>query len=168
MIQFKQLRECDEQRLYNLYEKMQETLESKDWWLPLTEEEKILLFKSGNAIVLGLFDDDKLVGTSVLLVNKNDIKDYLKYFDDLMNINCGKIGRCVVLPEYRGNNYMYQLNCKLVQIAKEHELECLIAIAHPDNVASNKSLTKLGMKIEKTITKDGKYKRNIYLLHIKK
>lgn len=165
-MEFRRIEKKDEQKLYKLFEEMEITLENKDWWLPLSENEKTLLFNEENAYFLGLYYKEKLVGCSVLLVNNEDFKDYLDYLDNLDKSKCGKIGRCVVHPEYRNNNYMYKLNSKLVEIAKNYNLKHLIAITHPDNIASNKSMQKLGMKNVKTILRYGKYTRSIYLIDI--
>jgi RimJ/RimL family protein N-acetyltransferase len=43
-------------------------------------------------------------------------------------------------------------------------LAYLVASAHPDNVASNRSLKKLGMEHKQTLVRGEKFLRNAYCL----
>ena len=54
----------------------------------------------------------------------------------------------------------------LVKEAKHRGFEYLIATAAPENIASNKSLLKLGMKCVCQINRYGKYLRNCYMMKI--
>ena len=61
---------------------------------------------------------------------------------------------------------MHKVNSKLIEIAKKKGFEYLVATAHPDNVASNKSLAKLGMECKAQIIRAGKYLRNVYMIKL--
>ena len=70
----------------------------------------------------------------------------------------------MVLPEYRGQNLMLDVNNALLNVAKEMGIDYFVATVHPDNIASNRSVQKMGMQLKTTITRTGGYERNVYLL----
>ena len=77
-----------------------------------------------------------------------------------------ELGGSMVLPDYRGQNLMYDVNKKLLEVAKENGIEYLVATVHPENIASNRSVLKLGMQKTATIVRTGGYLRNVYFLEL--
>ena len=63
-------------------------------------------------------------------------------------------------------NFMLRINEKLLDRAKDLGIEYLVATAHPENVASNKSLGKLGMECKGQFMRYGKYLRNYLVMKI--
>ena len=66
----------------------------------------------------GVFDNDKLVAASALFLNEYEYKESVENIG-MKNYKFAEIGRCMVLPEYRGYNLMYKLNLILENIAKK-------------------------------------------------
>ncbi|MCF0109713.1 MAG: GNAT family N-acetyltransferase [Erysipelotrichaceae bacterium] len=62
----------------------------------------------------------------------------------------GQIGYHVYLP-YRGHGYAYQACLIMFQIAKDQGLNELLITCSPDNMASRKTLEKLGGVLEATV-----------------
>ena len=160
-MEIRQLTEKDRESLLNLIDTIEEKLENKTWWLPISAEALENFFNKDWTIFYGAFDGEKLVAASALFINKYYFESIVSHLENVDINKFGKIGRCMVHPDYRGNNLMFKINQKLVKIAKSMNLEYLGAIAHPQNIASNTSLQKLGLRVAQTIIKDGKYPRNI-------
>jgi len=165
MIEFRILTKNDEKILDDCINEIEKTIENHDWWLPIHQKEKNLFLDENRTVFLGAFDKDKLIGASALSLKEEDFSQYSSLLG--FKAKFGKLGRSMVLPEYRGNNYMYQMNSYLTDIAKKQNYDYLLTIAHPENIASISSLKKLGMKKVKEFIKDKKYLRNIFLLDLK-
>lgn len=140
-------------------------LPREDFLIPMTPEEYEDTFVEGSSdIVYGLFDNGKLIATSSLLHDvsaygeQDEVKEVLKH-------KCAEIGECMVLPDYRGQDLMFKLNSLLKEDAKKLDIKYMLATAHPENVASNTSLKKIGFKRIKTFNRHG-YLRNLYLMEI--
>lgn len=152
-----------------LHEEMSRTIVSclprEDFLIPMTPEEYEDTFVDGTAdIVYGVFDGERLIATSGLL---HDVRAYKAQLEvhDVLKHKCAEIGECMVLPEYRGRAYMLKLNTLLKNEAVRMGIEYMLATAHPDNVASNSSLRRLGFELVKTFTRNG-YIRNLYVMKV--
>ena len=69
----------------------------------------------------------------------------------------------MVLPEYRRNGIMYNLEKLLLKEAVKYKFQYVIATAHPNNIASIKTLEKVGLRLEKSNIFLDNYIRNIYI-----
>lgn len=144
-----------------------EALPNKEMLIPMTEEEYDDTYTDENDdVVYGVFCGDKLVATSSLL---HDVRAYAvnPELDDVLKCPCIEIGESMVLPEYRGNGLMLRLNTLILEEAKRQGVRYMLATAHPDNIASNTSLQRLGYKIIKEFTRAGK-RRNLLLLEVER
>lgn len=140
-------------------------LPRQDFLIPMTPEEYEDTFVEGSTdIVYGLFDQDELIATSSLL---HDVRAYASQPEvaDILTHRCAEIGECMVLPSHRGQGLMLQLNQLLKKDAQRLGIEYMLATAHPENVASNKSLQKLGFQLVKTFDRHG-YLRNLYVMKV--
>lgn len=165
MFKIRKLEIEDLEQLNYLIKNVEENIKNQLMWLPIKEEAKIHFFDKNWTVFFGCFVDDKLVGASALFLNKFEFEESAKQIN-LETENIAEIGRCMVLLEYRGNNIMYIINQKIIEYARHSGINTLIATAHPDNVASNTSLQKLGMKIVKCYLKENKFLRNILVLNL--
>ncbi len=141
------------------------TLIAPDFLIPMTEEEYDDTYTEQNPdVVYGIFDGDRLVATSSLL---HDVRAYASTpeLSEVMKHSCIEIGESMVLPEYRGHDYMLRLNNLIKDEARRQGVEYMLATAHPDNIASNTSLSHLGYKLVKEFVRSG-YRRNLYLLDL--
>lgn len=152
-----------------LHERMSQiivaNLPREDFLIPMTPEEYEDTFVDGSAdIVYGLFDQDELIATSSLL---HDVRAYSEQPEvaDILKHRCAEIGECMVLPSHRGQGLMLQLNQLLKKDAQRLGIEYMLATAHPENVASNTSLRKLGFQLVKTFDRHG-YLRNLYTMKV--
>lgn len=142
-----------------------EALPNKEMLIPMTEEEYNDTYTDENEdVVYGIFDGDNLIATSSLL---HDIRAYAvnEELKDIMQYKCVEIGESMVLPEFRGQGWMLQLNRLIKEEAKRQGVKYMLATAHPDNIASNTSLQHLGYKIIKEFTRAGK-RRNLLVMEI--
>ncbi len=109
-----------------------------------------------------IFVGDTVVGKISIRIGNN----YHSYYN-------GNIGY-EIDKEYRGNNYSYKA-CKLVfQVAKAHGMNELILACDESNIASYKTIEKLGAELIETVKPPKDYfayrenmeKQRIYKLHI--
>lgn len=155
---------CHEEFKY-LIKIVVENLPKKEWLITPTNEELENIFENERIDYWGVFDNGKLVAISSLSFDKTDFFEIVKLLGLEQN-KVAEIAECMTLQEARGNNYMFKINNVLVKRAKEMGFEYLIATAHPDNIASNSSLKKLGMKVAGQFYRYGKYYRNYLVMKI--
>lgn len=141
-------------------------LVNSSWFMPFSEENLTKTFDDDSTLTIyGTIVDGTLACVSLY---DTDEREWIELCDVLgvKSKKVAELGGSMVLPEYRGKNLMQIVNQRLVEVAKESGLEYLVATAHPDNIASNKSLTKLGMECKTQITRAGKYLRNVYMMKL--
>ena len=167
MSDIRQLTEDDESDYFELIETIEGQLDNELFWLPISATSRDHFFDDEWTTVLGLYENEKLVAASSLFYNSNEYGESASIIG--LGPSAGKIaeiGRCMVLPAHRGDDYMLLLNRKLLDMAKKRHVDTLIATAHPDNKGSCRSLEKLGMKKEGFAIKNGSYPRNIYAMSL--
>ena len=165
MFTFRKLNIKDKEKLDKLIDIIEKNLTNNAYWLPMQAEARNHFFDENWTIFYGAFKDDNLISACALFLNE------FEYGESAEKLNLNKsevaeIGRCMVNPDYRGNNLMLTLNSKLLDVAKQMGKKYIIATAHPDNIPSNNSLKALGMTTQKTVVKMERYPRNIMLLEL--
>ena len=146
-------------------EKILDCLQNKEWFIPFSKEEYDQVLTPEHDFFYGIFDGDKLVAVSGLLLDKS----FSKELCDVLGVDVettAEVGGSMVLLEYRGQNLMYNINVKVVEKAREMGFKRLVATVHPDNVASRTSAEKLGFVKKAVIQRQGKYLRNVYLMDL--
>ncbi len=142
-----------------------EALPNKELLIPMTPEEYDDTYTDINDdVVYGVFRNGKLIATSSLL---HDVRAYAvnPELADILTYPCIEIGESMVLPAYRGRGLMQHLNELIKAEAIRQGVRYMLATAHPDNIASNTSLKKLGYKVLKEFNRAGK-RRNLLVLEI--
>lgn len=166
MIKIRKLNIKDKDKLYSLIKLIEDNLFNNAFWLPIQEKAKANFFNEDWTVFLGAFNEDKLIGASALFLNKHEYEETVESLNMLKSFTFAEIGRCMVAPDYRGQNIMYTLNFELIKIAKRLQIDYLVATAHPQNLPSKTSLEKLGMKKVNTIIKYNSFPRDVYLYKI--
>lgn len=164
-MEIRKLEKCHHRQLKEMFETVVEMLPSKDLLIVPTAEEIECIFENNNSEFWGFFDEDDLLAVSSLSFDKEDFLE----ITNLLGIDgstVAEVAECMTLPQARGNNLMLKINTELVNRAKEKGIKHLIATAHPDNKASNKSLEKLGMVCMGQFMRYGKYLRNYFVMNI--
>ena len=159
---FKTIPKEDEGQLRKLITDVMNSLEREDFFIPYDEQEIQELFNEDIALLLGAYDGNKLVAMAQLYIDPKmliEVKTILGIEDKLV---C-ELGGNMVLPEYRGNNLMYKMQSILYEKSKSMGFEYITSMAHPDNIASCKSIQKTGLIFYKTENISNEYLRNIYI-----
>ena len=161
----RELTRADSDALAKLIKEIERNVINPKWWLTVKETARAHFFDKDWTVFYGYFDNGELIGASALFLNPFEYEESAVAANVSLD-KTAEIGRCMVLPSRRGENIMYQLNCQLIKKAKQLGINTLIATAHPDNVASNQSLQKLGMKVVTVINKDVDFLRNVLVMNI--
>ena len=136
-------------------------------FIPYEQWELDSMFDEENyAPLYGAFDGDKLVGMAQLYVSQEMMAGFKKDFE-LEEYSVCELGGNLVLPEYRGMGIATTLQKMELEIAKERGFDYIISMAHPDNIASCKTLEKVGLKFYKTMSVANGFYRNLYMLKLK-
>jgi RimJ/RimL family protein N-acetyltransferase len=158
------LNEGDSDALDNLTNVVVASIEHDDWWKPINKKMRSMCLDGKSAIMIGAFNErNELVAACGLF-----------FFEMLSDTNVStlsselaEIGRCMVMPDYRGDNLMLKINKELVAEAGKLGKTRLVATSHPDNKASCRSLEQLGFIKKCRVKKWGNYVRNYYTYEIK-
>lgn len=161
----KKLLASDKEKLDLLIGDIETALTNKEFWLPIKTEARIHFFDEAWTEFYGAFDGERLIGAAALFYNEYEYGESLGQ----LNVDCHKvaeIGRAMVHPEYRGNNILYQINLRLIEVAKEKGVDMLLSTIHPDNIPSQKSFKKIGMVKQHSFMKSDGFIRDILTMRI--
>lgn len=140
-----------------------DALKNKEWFIPFDKDDPVL--EESHDYFIGYFDGDKLAAISALIFDEHFLGE-LREITGLGGKKIAEVGGSMVLPEYRGQNLMLQLNRKLVSYARDEGYEYLVATVHPDNVASRTSAETLGFKLHSRFMRKGRFLRNLYVMKL--
>ena len=157
----------DRPQLEKLIFAIETSLPNKDFWLPINDTARKHFFDGEWTEFIGVFDSEVLVGAAALFYNEHEYGESASHLC-LDGKRIAEIGRAMVHPDYRGQNLLYRLNLRLLEIAREKSIDVILATIHPENMPSKKSFEKLGFKKEKTYLKGGRYLRDIYVLALQR
>jgi len=164
---YKRIPESDKDQLFNLINTCLTTLENPEYFIPFEEWELKSIFDSDNyAYLYGAYDGDKLVGMAQLYISEEMLADFKKEFN-LTNYKVCELGGNLILSEYRRQGIITNLQLIELELAKKLDFDYVISMAHPDNIASCKSLEKVGLKYLKTTKVANGFLRNLYMLKLK-
>ncbi len=140
---------------------------NKDWFHIFSDSTVAHFFSDANThVIFGCFIDEELAGVSLYDYDPEQcawLSEACRMAEDKKG---AELGGSMVLPKFRGNNVMYDINTALKAEAKKQGLAYFVATAHPDNIASNSSLKKLGFTFVTTGINPSNIIRNIYLLEL--
>ena len=153
----------DKAALEQLIYTIENALPVPEWWIPIDDIERSHFFDADWTCFLGAFNDDnELVAASALFFNEHEFAEEAEKLGlDIRSTNVAEVGRCMVHPDFRGHNLMCELNKRLCSIARNRGIDTILAVAHPDNIASNSSFRRLGAELKATATVFGSYQRNM-------
>lgn len=167
MIEIKRLDKNNQQDFIEFNRVIADNLQNSKWFIPFSQENLLHTFDEGSSLVVyGAFVDGVLACISLFDMNWAEFEEVALAVGVDKKRKGAELGGCMVLPTFRGKNLMFEVNKALISVAKEMGIEYFVATAHPDNVASNRSLQKLGMEQKKTIIRCGEYLRNVYFLEL--
>jgi RimJ/RimL family protein N-acetyltransferase len=101
-----------------------------------------------------------------LYVSQEMLADFKEEFG-LIDYKICELGGNLVLPEYRGNGITTKLQTVELELAKELNFDYIIAMAHPNNIGSCKTLEKVGLEFVKETTLSNGFLRKLYMLKLK-
>lgn len=167
MLNFKKITPLYKDQLFELIEIVLSNIPNGHF-IPYEQWELDSMFDEDNyAPLYGAFDGDKLVGMAQLYVSQDMLAGFKKDFG-LEKYKICELGGNLVLPEYRGQGITTTLQKMELELAKELGFDYIISMAHPDNIASCKTLEKVGLKFYKTMSVADGFYRNLYMLKLKK
>jgi ribosomal protein S18 acetylase RimI-like enzyme len=149
MVEYKKINASEKKELTELVYTIQEGLERKEFFVPFSDNEIDLMFDESKTITYGAYINNKLIGTGQFYLG-DEFVDEIKAALDIEDAMTGEFGGVLVLPEYRGNGIMKQLASILLNEAKKRNYSFIVSVAHPENIASNKSIVAMGAKLMKT------------------
>lgn len=164
---YKKIEEKDKNQLFKLIDTVLGSLENQEYFIPYEQWELDSMFDEENyAPLYGAYDGDKLVGMAQLYVSQDMLADFKKEFE-LENYIVCELGGNLVLPTYRGNGITTKLQTMELELAKKLGFDYIISMAHPDNVGSQKTLERVGLKFIKETRLSNGFLRKLYMLKLK-
>lgn len=162
---FKEIERKDEKQLRKLIKTVLDNLENPQFFIPYAEWELEQLYDKSYAPLYGAYDGEKLVAMAQLYIREDFLQEYINLLG-LNNYKVCELGGNLVLPEYRRKGIMHKLMKMQIELAKNMKFDYVISMAHPDNEASKRNLTKLGLKYVKQEVVNEIYLRDIYIMKI--
>ncbi len=162
---YKKIPQSDEWQVRDLISKVLSGLERPEFFIPYADWELDSLFDENYALLDGAYINDKLVGMAQLYVKQEMLEEF-KQAMDIADKKVAELGGNLILPEGRGQGIMFNMIQKQLADARKFGFDYVIAMAHPDNIASLKSLKKLGMEYVNTCTVANGYLRDTYWIKL--
>ncbi|MBQ7033060.1 MAG: GNAT family N-acetyltransferase [Clostridia bacterium] len=167
MKEIRQLRKEHHEEYKKLNHTVLDLLENKDWFIPFPEEIVENIFAPDSTLtVYGCLIDGVLAAVSMLDTDWREFAEVAEAAKMPEGKKGAELCASMVLPAYRGQSLMAAVNREIIKEAKEKGFAYLVATAHPDNIASNSSLKKLGLEHRGVITRQGHYLRNVYAMEL--
>lgn len=164
---YKKIEEKDKEQLLKLIDIVLSGLENQEYFIPYEQWEINSMFDEENyAPLYGAYDGNKLVGMAQLYVSQDMLRDFKKEFE-LENYTVCELGGNLVLPEYRGNRITTKLQTMELELARKLGFDYIISMAHPDNIGSQKTLERVGLKFVKETRLSNGFLRKLYMLKLK-
>ena len=164
MITIRFLTENNKKQYFSVLEIVEQNLENKNFWLPVSDEERKTFFDQSKILQIGAFEGEKLVGALGLYIDESVFGSAFEHLEIKNKTGVAKVGRAMVLPEFRRKKILHLMMQTALEKAKSLNFNCVFAIAHPQNIASCSYLKKIGFKALKTFTTPNGYLRNLYFL----
>ena len=164
---FKKVEEKDKEQLFKLIDIVLKGLPNQAHFIPYEQWELDSMFDDVNyAPLYGAYDGDKLVVMAQLYVSQDMLDDFKKEFN-LTDYKVCELGGNLVLPEYRGMGITTKLQTMELELAKKLGFDYIISMAHPDNIASCKTLEKIGLEFVKETKLSNGFLRKLYMKKLK-
>ena len=164
---YKKIEEKDKEQLLKLIDIVLGGLENQEYFIPYEQWEIDSMFDEENyAPLYGAYDGNKLVGMAQLYVSQDMLRDFKKEFE-LEDYTVCELGGNLVLPEYRGNGITTKLQTMELELARKLGFDYIISMAHPDNIGSQKTLERVGLKFVKETRLSNGFLRKLYMLKLK-
>jgi RimJ/RimL family protein N-acetyltransferase len=144
MIEFRKLTKDDTSSLNELIDVIQDKNEHPEWCSYISQIQKNKFIDDSSNMFIGAFDTSKLVAAIGLIYDEKLSETNLSSLG--INGKFAEIGRCMVLPEYRGEDLMIKLGEIIIDEARKLGKTYIVAAVHPDNIGAIKSIEKLGFE----------------------
>lgn len=161
---YKEIEKKDEKQMRELINAALLNLENPEFFIPFKDDDIENMFNKNKAITYGAYDNKKLVATGQLYFAEEYVKE-IKEKLCIENKKVSEFGGYLVLPNYRNQGIMRQIQEQLILEARKVNFEYAVITAHPDNKPSNNVIKHSGAELVKTAHLEG-YLRNIYLLKL--
>lgn len=159
---FKRIYKEDEKQVRDLVDNVFTNIERKDFLIPWTEEQMDRFFDEDYSFLLGAYDNNKLIAMTQIFTQRDIEQEYY----DILNVPKSKsiceLGGFLVLSEYRNKGIMAKLSEMSCELIDELNFDYTISTIHPENIASNKIVQKLGFELYDTLTTQSGFLRNLY------
>lgn len=142
--------EKDFDEILKLKQDIWNNMDNKEWYfIDETNKEFLKRELENDGVIIKVLDNDKIVAFLIMEVNLKKDDKILK-LTSLENeyTKCIKFRNVAVHPEYRGNNLQMKMGIVAEEIMlKKRDIKYMLSNVHPDNIASIKSLQKLGYEV---------------------
>lgn len=163
----KKVEEKDKEQLFKLIDIVLKGLPNQAYFIPYEQWELDSMFDDVNyAPLYGAYDGDKLVGMAQLYISQDMLDDFKKEFN-LTDYKVCELGGNLVLPEYRCMGITTKLQTMELELAKKLGFDYIISMSHPDNIASCKTLEKIGLEFVKETKLSNGFLRKLYMKKLK-
>lgn len=158
----------DEKQVRELVRVVFANIERKDFLIPWTEEQMNRFFDDKYSILFGAYIDNKLVAMTQIFMPIEIEEEYYEILNVTKPNSICELGGFLVLKEYRKKGIMSELSKVTMDYFASLDYDYIISTVHPDNLASNKIVLKLGFDLYKNLTTQSGYLRSLYFKENKK
>lgn len=165
-MQIRQLTEKDSDAFYELIQITVDSLENKEFWLPIKDEVREHFFDKSWTILFGAFDGATLIGAVGLFLNESEYSESLSYLSRTYE-GPAKVDRLMIHPLYRGKGISDALMKELIPEARRLGVRNLLATIHPQNNFAKIAMQRSGMELMCSYMNRDGYFRNVFVMTIK-
>lgn len=133
------------------------------WFYPFSEEELSEFVEEETGMAIGVFAEGRLIAFRAGCFSGSEYDEVTRALGSpYRDIPCFLMNGVFVAPAYRGNHLQQALTEQCMERCGKLGIGIFLAVVHPDNASSVKSLGNLGFEVRlRQMIFDGKYDRLI-------
>jgi len=159
-LEFHEILRTERKQVEKLEKDIIDELQTKEFFIPLSEQDFENLFNRNYAINIGAYDNEKLIAMATLYIDQDELC-FLRETAKIDGRVC-ELGNYLVSSEYRGQGIAKELQDRLIDLARKSRFDYVLSTVHPENVSSLKTLSK-ELDVLKTFTNKDGYLRNLMI-----
>ncbi|MBO4412937.1 MAG: GNAT family N-acetyltransferase [Clostridia bacterium] len=166
-MEIRKLNDDDVKQFCSLILDMYKHLENLEWFspMPFDEENVKIMINKPRFYIVGAFEDEKLCGVASLDYKCGKLIGKVNFPKDCDTNKLVETGFSIVHSSYRGRGIMKEMVKVVLEEAKNQGYQWVFGKVHKDNLASSKSLKKLGFEKFNDLNKEVKVSSIIQLLN---
>ncbi len=167
-MKFRRITEKDVAQVSKLIDEMNRNLEDPSFFMTMESDLPSVqkMISKERFLILGAFENGKLAGISALDFKNGKLPEKYRFPVWCDVTRMVEFSFNIVGLEFRGKGLMFQMLTEIKKVALSMGFEFACATVHKDNIASRKTLEKIGLEFYREVELETPFPRNLMLMKL--